>query len=68
MSSHLGQWHITATQYNFKIDYRRSVDYGNADALTPLPVGLDALLQDSSQQETEIKIKDHVANLDQQVI
>ena len=66
MSRRLGRWALQLSQYKFKIEYRKSVDHSNADALSWLPVRLDASFQDYSQQETEIE--DYVANVEQQVI
>ena len=38
-ASRLACWALMLSQYNYSIEYRKTSDHGNTDALSRLPVG-----------------------------
>ena len=52
-ANRLAQWALTLSQYQYTIVYRKTCDHGNADALSRLPVGLDASFDEGEDDADE---------------
>ena len=55
-ANRLARWALMLSQYQYKIEYRRSADHGNADALSRLPSGPDADFDKEEDDEDEHQI------------
>ena len=49
-ANRLARWALTLSQYDYSIEYRKTSEHGNADALSRLPVGKD--IQFDREEET----------------
>eukprot|EP00731_Ephydatia_muelleri_P002611 Em0001g2611a len=66
-ASRLARWALTLSQYQYTIEYRKTCDHSNADALSHLPVGPDANFdgeEDDADVDTVCTIKTVSLQLD----
>ena len=66
-ANRLARWALTLSQYQYTIEYRKTCDHGNADALSRLPVGPDASFdegEDDADVDTVCTIKTVSLQLD----
>ena len=52
-SSRLARWSLQLSQYNYDIEYRKSINHGNADALSRLPAGVDEQFNQFCEDEEQ---------------
>jgi len=52
-ANRLARWALLLNQYNYKIEYRKTNDHGNADALSRLPQGPDDIF-DGEETDADI--------------
>ena len=52
-ANRLARWALTLSQYQYTIEYRKTCDHSNADALSRLPVGPDASF-DEEEDEADV--------------
>ena len=54
-ANRLARWAFTLSQYDYKIEYRKTSNHGNADALSRLPAGADAVFdREESNADTTL--------------
>ena len=66
-ANRLARWALTLSQYQYTIEYRKTCDHSNADALSRLPVGPDASFdeeEDDADVDTVCTIKTVSLQLD----
>ena len=64
-SCRLARWGLQLSLYKYNIEYCRSSNQGNADALSRLPVGSDQVFDKARQQEVEAE--QVVASIESQI-
>ena len=51
-ANHLTRWALTLSHYEYSIEYRKTIDHGNADALSRLPIGDDREFDSKEKEDT----------------
>ena len=49
-ANRLARWALTLSQYDYRIEFRKSTDHGNADAISRLPSGPDEIFDREENQ------------------
>ena len=49
-ANRLARWALTLSQYDYRIEFRKSTDHGNADALSRLPSASDEIFDREENQ------------------
>ena len=65
-ANRLARWTLVLGQYNYTIEYRKTSDHSNADALSRLPMGPDEQF-DTEEQEDDVNIISMVKTLSSQL-
>ena len=65
-ANRLARWALMLSQYDYTIEYRKTTDHGNADALSRLPAGED-LDFDGEEEEEDISMVCTIKTISQQL-
>ena len=61
-ANRLARWALMLSQYEYSIEYRKSTEHGNADALSRLPAGGDPLFDQEEEEEKSVVLSISMVN------